>query len=209
MRRTQQQLNERPRGIIPEYFRNTSRAQERPGVSRGSFPDWAVALQLCNTGLQHRAALLCLNGTTLRAMPCSWPAWRVEGGGLAQPSLSTQRNEQRNCCVYCTFHNYGTIYTCKTNGIRAAVFRIIGNCCGLLKKAMKLIVFIAIFGFLTNSRNRHPSAAKRGHVIDCCVYHHFGDFLVWPPFVFTFLGGVFRTCSYRNILEFTWFYIFL
>ena len=94
MRRTQQQLNERPRGIIPEYFRNTSRAQERPGVSRGSFPDWAVALQLCSTGLQHRAALLCLNGTTLRAMPCSWPAWRVEGGGL--PSQACPSSEMSN-----------------------------------------------------------------------------------------------------------------
>ena len=160
MRRTQQQLNERPRGIIPEYFRNTSRAQERPGVSRGSFPDWAVALQLCSTGLQHRAALLYLNGTALRAMPRSWPAWRVEGGGVAQPSLSKQRNEQRNCCAYCIFHNYGAIYACKTHGFRAAVFRIIGNCCGVLKKAMKMIVFTAILWFLDQFQKSTPLCSE-------------------------------------------------
>ena len=67
MRRTQQQLNERPRGIFPEYFRNTSRAQERPGVSQGSFPGWAGA---CGEPSRCALGLACGGGRGLPSQAC-------------------------------------------------------------------------------------------------------------------------------------------
>ena len=93
-------------GILLEYLPGSREAWGQPGVfSR---------LGRCSAALQHRAAA---QGRTV--MP-QWHDFACDalfmaglacgGRGVAQPSLSTQRNEQRNCCAYSTFHNYGAIY---------------------------------------------------------------------------------------------------